>query len=505
MSGLGQRFINAGYKDPKPLIKVDGKPIIQHVFELFDSPDDVIFICNELHLFQTEMYDILKGIAPNCTIISVPNEGRKGPVHTILHVKEQLPNRPIIVSYCDYGTVWDYDAFLKECQTSDGVIACYTGFHPHMLGSDNYAFCRTKDGNIVEVQEKKPFTSNKMAELASNGTYYFCSKAMMVTCFEQLVDSNESINGEFYVSMAYNFMIREGKKVTPFLIEKMLQWGTPYDLEVYQSWSKYFSNRNQPLPNNPPNTLLVLPMAGEGKRFKDEGYETPKPLLPIDNKSMVVQAVKCLPKTSEKVFICLLEHHEKFEIEKELLKEFDHTSILWVEEKTDGQACTCEIGVLGILYPEDSPIFISACDNAATYDSNKYQNLVDDVSVDVIVWSFRNNPTSKNKPDMYSWLSVDSEDNITGVSVKKCNGDPTKSYAIIGTFFFRKSKYFLDTLDINYATDTRTNGEFYVDDVINRCIENGLCVKVFEVDNYICWGTPNDYRVYQYWEEHFNA
>ena len=28
MSGMGQRFVDAGYKDPKPLIQVDNKPII---------------------------------------------------------------------------------------------------------------------------------------------------------------------------------------------------------------------------------------------------------------------------------------------------------------------------------------------------------------------------------------------------------------------------------------------------------------------------------------------
>ena len=31
MSGVGNRFIEAGYQDPKPLIIVDGKPIIEHV------------------------------------------------------------------------------------------------------------------------------------------------------------------------------------------------------------------------------------------------------------------------------------------------------------------------------------------------------------------------------------------------------------------------------------------------------------------------------------------
>ena len=41
----------------------------------------------------------------------------------------------------------------------------------------------------------------------------------------------------------------------------------------------------------------------------------------------------------------------------------------------------------------------------------------------------------------------------------------------------------------------------YVDECINDLIELGLRVKVFEVDKYICWGTPNDLKTYEYWEQ----
>ena len=50
MSGIGKRFIEADYKESKPLIQVEGKPIIEHVINLFDKEkgkDDYVFICNE--------------------------------------------------------------------------------------------------------------------------------------------------------------------------------------------------------------------------------------------------------------------------------------------------------------------------------------------------------------------------------------------------------------------------------------------------------------------------
>ena len=50
MSGFGERFRRAGYALPKPLIEVDGKPIIAHIIDLFPDEPDFIFICNQEHL-----------------------------------------------------------------------------------------------------------------------------------------------------------------------------------------------------------------------------------------------------------------------------------------------------------------------------------------------------------------------------------------------------------------------------------------------------------------------
>ena len=158
MSGIGKRFIDAGYEDPKPLIMVDGLPIIEHVVNLFDRPDDVIFVCNEKHIKETNVKDVLKSISPNCVICEVPTQNRKGPVDAIYKIFDQIDDeKEVIVSYCDYGTVWDYNRFLNDVRSkdSDGAIACYRGFHPHMLGGDNYAFCKENDMFLEKIKENE--------------------------------------------------------------------------------------------------------------------------------------------------------------------------------------------------------------------------------------------------------------------------------------------------------------------------------------------------------------
>lgn len=506
MSGVGKRFIDAGYTQPKPLIEVDGKPIIKHVVDLFPGILDITFICNKTHLEKTNMKNILVNLYPSCKIVEIPDNIKKGPVFAVSEIFDYIDDdKEIIFSYCDYGTVWDFDKFLTNKSKYDGLIPCYTGFHPHMLGSDNYAFCKMEGEYVCEIKEKQPFTDDKMKEFASNGTYYFKSGKLVKKYFQELIDLNINVNGEYYISLVYNLLIRDGLKVGVFEIEKMLQWGTPYDLEIYKGWSNYFKNKKQIEVFCPKNTTLVLPMAGKGSRFSEVGYNLPKPFLPIDESIMVVESVKCLPQTDNKIFICLDNHFKNYDISKTLSNYFKKIQISKISEVTEGQAITCEIGIEEFKINLEEPILISACDNGIYYDSEIAQKLLNDKSIDIIVWSFRNNQSSKLNPNSYAWLDVDSEYNIKHVSCKKfIYDDPLKTHAIIGTMFFRKAKYFLDGLNKNKTQNIRTNNEFYVDDVLNQNIKDGLTVKVFEVKHYICWGTPNDYKTYNYWKDYFS-
>ena len=511
MSGIGKRFIEAGYKDPKPLIIVEGKPIIEHIINLFDKEkDEFIFICNDLHLKETNMRQILSNILPNSKIYEVSVSNRKGPVDAVMQIanKEINDTDEIIVSYCDYGTVWNYNDFKNEIKeyNLDGAIPSYIGFHPHMLGNDNYAFIKENNKNFITIQEKKPFTQNKMNEYASNGTYYFKSGAILKKYFQKLIDKNISVNGEFYCSMVYNLMKEDNLNIRVFEIQKMLQWGTPKDLEEYLIWSNYFlkrdNNFNEHFVDNY-DTTLILPMAGAGSRFFKEGYDTPKPLLEIEGLPMIIQAVKCLPKTNKKIFICQNEHLNKYNIENTIKEYYKESKIIGIDYITEGQACTCDLAFQQYNIDNEKPLFISACDNGVYYDIKKYEELLNDKEVDIIIWSFSNNPTSKLFPHMYAWLDVDKNNYIKRVCIKKPFDDIENKYAIIGSMTFKKAKYFKEGLDKIYELNYRTNCEFYVDNMIEPLVNMGYKIKIFDVDNYLCWGTPNDYKTYNYWKEYF--
>ena len=486
MSGIGKRFINAGYTDPKPIIEVDGKPMIEHVIGMFPGETNISIIYNKNH---STVPNVLRNICPLANIYKVEYTGQ-GPVETVLRIESEIDDRDeVIVSYCDYGTKWDYPKFLHKMRSekADGGIACYKGFHPHNLGPDMYAFVKEENGVATAIQEKKCFTDNKLNEYASNGTYYFKSGAIMKKYFRSL---EERVNGELYVSLTYSKMISDGLKVIVFEIEKMLQWGTPYDLEVYKMWSNYFKETPRRKIKAPGITLL--PMAGRGSRFRMEGYDTPKPLLPIGNNIMAVAALNDLPETESTIIISLKEHN--------IAAYFPGKRVIELDETTNGQSTTCIIGLHGI--DDTTPLTITACDNGAMYNPDVLETMLNDSNIDVIVWCFSNNPTGKLYPHMYAWLDVDINGCVKDVSIKKPFSDRPNRYAIIGTMFFRTAKLFKDGYDYILKHDIRTNGEFYVDNILKPLIEQGKIVKAFNVDYYLCWGTPNDYKTYLYWEDY---
>jgi NDP-sugar pyrophosphorylase family protein len=224
MSGIGNRFIKAGYKVPKPLIEIGGKTIIEHVCNLFPGEEKFTFICNAQHLAETNMREILKRIKPHAEIVEIPNH-KLGPVYAVSQVFSTIQDaEEVIVNYCDFGTFWDYQDFLKHTRlrNADGAIPSYKGFHPHMLGSTNYAFMRDQNQWMLEIKEKEPFTDNRQKEYASNGTYYFKKGAYVKKFFRELMEKENHLNGEFYVSLVYNLLVNTSSNLFLFILFKIL-------------------------------------------------------------------------------------------------------------------------------------------------------------------------------------------------------------------------------------------------------------------------------------------
>ena len=155
MSGFGERFRAMGYTVPKWMIEIEGKPIIQHVVELFPGENDFLFICNKEHLEDDNLNvrGLLKQVCADGKIIGI-SPHRLGPVHAVLEASNAIdPLQPVLVNYCDFSCYWDWDDFKKFVKVSNcaGAIPSYRGFHTHSLCSTNYAYLRLENGRVAEV------------------------------------------------------------------------------------------------------------------------------------------------------------------------------------------------------------------------------------------------------------------------------------------------------------------------------------------------------------------
>jgi choline kinase len=244
-------------------------------------------------------------------------------------------------------------------------------------------------------------------------------------------------------------------------------------------------------------------MAGEGQRYKNSGYVTPKPLIDVDGMPMVVRACKSLPKADRNIFVCRKNHLNQFPIQDVLEKYLNNVIIVAIDELTEGQAITCLAAREHI--PDDAILNIGASDNDMIYDEVVIEEMYQNPQIDGWIWTFRNNPAVLQNPKMYGWVETDITRNIaTYISCKiPISENPMNDHAIIGAFTFKKAKFFYDAVDAMVSSNARINDEFYVDIAINFAIKSGLNIQVCEVDQYICWGTPKDYEEYQHWLSYF--
>lgn len=244
MTGYGSRFVAAGYKELKPFIPVLGTSIIEWIVKrMYSGETDFIFVCRKEHIdTMPEMKSDLQRIAPESKIVEIEDWVKKGPVFDVLRSSELIDDdRPTIINYCDFYMSWDWKEFKNAVRERDcdGCVPCYTGFHPHLLPEKNlYASCKTDENdNLVEIREKYSFEENKFKTKHSPGVYYFKSGSLMKEYCQKLVDSGEMLNGEFYASLPYNFMVRDGRKVwIPTNVKYFCQWGTPEDLQEFNFW-----------------------------------------------------------------------------------------------------------------------------------------------------------------------------------------------------------------------------------------------------------------------------
>ena len=225
MAGKGKRFFEAGYTFPKPIIDINGKPMIQHVVENLNFSGKHIFIAQNEHVKKFSLNELFSLVKDNFHIISL-EKITEGAAITVLLAKEEINNdEELIIANSDQLVDWNSQHFISYMRKNDadGGIVTFISTHP------KWSFVKTdEDGIVKQVAEKKPISN-----IATVGIYYFKKGRYFVEAAEEMIKKNIRTNQEFYVAPAYNELISKGMKILEYPVSEMFSLGTPEDLQQF--------------------------------------------------------------------------------------------------------------------------------------------------------------------------------------------------------------------------------------------------------------------------------
>lgn len=225
MAGAGSRFKQEGFKLPKPLIDVNGKPMIQRVIDNLNMDAKFVFVVQKDHYEQYNLGSYLSLMVPGCEIVQTDGLTDGAACSTLL-AKEYINNdNHLLIANSDQLVIWDSCDFMQNMlyHNLDGGILTFEANNP------KWSYVKKdSSGFVTEVAEKQVISNE-----ATIGIYYFKKGSEYVRLTEQMIAKNIRTNGEFYVAPVYNEMFLESFKVKTYQAEKNIGLGTPADLSFY--------------------------------------------------------------------------------------------------------------------------------------------------------------------------------------------------------------------------------------------------------------------------------
>ena len=228
MAGEGSRFANAGYTFPKPLIDVNGKPMIQTVVENLSFDATYVFLVRKSHLERYEgLKSTLTTISKGKIEIVEVEELTEGAACTALLAKKFInDDDDLLIANSDQYITYSPQNFISmknHCSDTDAIVFTFNATHP------KWSFVKTDTrGVITRVEEKNP-----ISDIATCGIYWYRRGSDFVEYAEKMIKKNIRVNNEFYIAPVYNELIADGKKLLPFYVHNMWGLGTPEDLNSY--------------------------------------------------------------------------------------------------------------------------------------------------------------------------------------------------------------------------------------------------------------------------------
>ncbi len=222
MSGKGERFSNAGYEDPKPLIKVYEKMMFEYSIDHFAHPEKYLFVINKSINENSKFQDFIKNFDKDYETI-IHDEVTNGQATSLyLAVKNLKGEQGFFVSSCDLSFIK-----ITELDLNKNTIFTTKPEKYHFEHADQYGWVEEINGDYKITCKKMPNTTNSISVIT--GCFYFKSLLDFKIAYKKMVEENSKINNEYYLDNIFNFdPLRT--EVSVKQVDNYKSFGTPQEI-----------------------------------------------------------------------------------------------------------------------------------------------------------------------------------------------------------------------------------------------------------------------------------
>jgi len=231
MAGLGKRFQMKGFSLPKPLIDINGIPMIVKVLDSLELSQAQFLFVIAKNEYSEHIKSLISSSVKKSKFIEI-DYVTEGPACSCLLFREEIDNdEELVIANCDQIMEWDSENFLMNVRRFDGAVVTYYN------DTDKNSYARIdKRGQVLEIREKEVISN-----VSLNGVHYWKKGKYFVASTEDMITADDRApNGEFYVGPTYNYMINKGLTVGIYHIPNQQHHavGVPVDLENYLKYEK---------------------------------------------------------------------------------------------------------------------------------------------------------------------------------------------------------------------------------------------------------------------------
>tara|TARA_Y100000768_G_C23986735_1_gene689344 strand:- start:2304 stop:3056 length:753 start_codon:yes stop_codon:yes gene_type:complete len=231
MAGLGKRFLNSDFKLPKPLIKINNKPMFIQSAKSMPKSDLNIFICNKNLISNYKIQKIItKEYKKKFKIISVKRT-TKGQANTCLLAEKYLKkNDKIFIHSCDSLIKYNSKDLSKKIHSSDAIILTTKPNKIHLKNIKSYGWVKCINNKISKITCKTKASLNPKKDFVIVGSFAFKNKTIFSKTIKSLFKSKKKINNEYYMDMVFSNALNKNYHLSNLIVKSYISWGTPQEL-----------------------------------------------------------------------------------------------------------------------------------------------------------------------------------------------------------------------------------------------------------------------------------